>query len=1222
MDDRARSAANHTPPEYHDVDSSKGRRPSRPLIQTGFSTGIAIQLQLTPPETPIGLHERAESQPAQALFHNYLRAFYPFDPAASLSDGDEASLMAASIKPGDLILVHSVHANGWADGTVLTSGERGWLPTNYCESFDHPYLRNLLNAMTQFWDLLGANEDANLSTFVRQDYIRGLVAGVRYLLEHADCLHRDAPMVQQHTGIRRMRKGLLADLSGLVQIAKSLQETISEPFAGEVIHYLLDDLIAKAFKVLTRAVGFVDIWTNEKAAKKLEITTQPVCHHPITPMLRTEELAMDTGAPLRAGLGHSVESAKTSPAVAERQNDDASAGAEAKDESIQTSERPLSVTFKSSKGLLTHRLSLVEADHTPFSALASEQLAKVHDSCISHIGAFIGHHLHSRSCSELVEATEKLVKACKDMLSVIEEVHSHDNDSQRSVPVQQARIALQLKLEELIKVTKDVFNFSDNDDGEVVIMPDQSTRLVSVATSLIRTAGECIAKTRSLVEQIGDFDLGAPPIPAAKAERVDIDCRESPVRVEEAQTQAQPRVMTSFEGRLSQKMLPPRPPFRQLALTATDTFDFALQSPATASNASSPMTPTSAGLHKSLPPAPMQRRSAVRLSQATTISGTTLKSLRSSRVDTGSPARKDSVGMSIAGSTDTLHSTAGDSGITTISEASTRATTPEQTKDPSSPDPGPLNSFTSMSSIRSAAIDAEIEAEARFLQKTYASELTLNKDGQVTGGSLSALVEQLTTHDCTPDPQFVSAFYMTFRLFTNPRRFAEALNKRFDYVGDSRATGTPVRLRIYNVFKGWLETYWNPEADKDALGDIRYFALHKLKPHLPSAGERLADLTRKVTAAYREGTITGPLVSGVGKASLSIASQYDSARSSPEPVVTRSQLNTLRAAVAGGPQCNILDLDPLELARQCTLITSSVFCEIQPDELLSLGWSKPGSHDKSRNVRRMCAITTDLTNVVGDTVLAPDDAKRRALVIKHWTKVAARCLELKNYDSLMAIMCSLNQSVVQRLKRTWELVPKKTKARLEELNAVVDCSKNSVSLRKRLETALAPCIPYLGIHLTDLVFLDAGNPKTRELPGSARSEDGQVISVINFDKYMRMAKVVSGLQRFQVPYKLQPVPEMQAWMKAHLQRMGAGEVEMVTHFHRRSLLIEPKQEDLKPPKTADGRHGSENKLEERPKTAAGGKERLETFLRSNTFGFKAQVGQDLPAPAAVPAKQQ
>ena len=78
--------------------------------------------------------------------------------------------------------MHSVHPNGWADGTLLGSGARGWLPTNYCEPYDHPIIRNLLNALTHLWDLVRDGESGNLSAFAKQDYVRGMIAGIRFFL--------------------------------------------------------------------------------------------------------------------------------------------------------------------------------------------------------------------------------------------------------------------------------------------------------------------------------------------------------------------------------------------------------------------------------------------------------------------------------------------------------------------------------------------------------------------------------------------------------------------------------------------------------------------------------------------------------------------------------------------------------------------------------------------------------------------------------------------------------------------------------------------------------------------------------------------------------------------------------------------------------------------------------------------------------------------------------
>ncbi len=136
--------------------------------------------QITPPLTPHGSVENFNLKPEAhpSGFHSYLRAFYPFHPPWD----ETSSTVTLPLNQGDVILVHSVHTNGWADGTLLMSGARGWLPTNYCEVYDVEPIRNLLKALTTFWDLVRGGSNGSLEALASQDYVRGLVAGVRCLL--------------------------------------------------------------------------------------------------------------------------------------------------------------------------------------------------------------------------------------------------------------------------------------------------------------------------------------------------------------------------------------------------------------------------------------------------------------------------------------------------------------------------------------------------------------------------------------------------------------------------------------------------------------------------------------------------------------------------------------------------------------------------------------------------------------------------------------------------------------------------------------------------------------------------------------------------------------------------------------------------------------------------------------------------------------------------------
>lgn len=165
---------NKSPKRSRSREQRHSRRPS---------SRAQSQSQISPPLTPRSSRERMErAVPSVPVFHNYLRAFYHFHPSSTVSSSTDESSITVPISQGDVILVHSVHPNGWADGTLLASGARGWLPTNYCEAYDHPSIRTLLNALTNLWDLVRDGENGHLLVFTKQDYVRGMIGGVRVFL--------------------------------------------------------------------------------------------------------------------------------------------------------------------------------------------------------------------------------------------------------------------------------------------------------------------------------------------------------------------------------------------------------------------------------------------------------------------------------------------------------------------------------------------------------------------------------------------------------------------------------------------------------------------------------------------------------------------------------------------------------------------------------------------------------------------------------------------------------------------------------------------------------------------------------------------------------------------------------------------------------------------------------------------------------------------------------
>src|SRR5208282_494602 len=130
------------------------------------------------------------------------------------------------------------------------------------------------------------------------------------------------------------------------------------------------------------------------------------------------------------------------------------------------------------------------------------------------------------------------------------------------------------------------------------------------------------------------------------------------------------------------------------------------------------------------------------------------------------------------------------------------------------------------------------------------------------GATLEGLVERMTLHDAPPDAVLSNTFYLTFRLFTTPKQLAETLVQRFniepqnstDVVQWEKDVATPVKLRVFNVFKGWMESHWRQDTDSEALDIIVAFAQGSLAKTFTQSGRRLNDLAQKVSKA------TGPLV--------------------------------------------------------------------------------------------------------------------------------------------------------------------------------------------------------------------------------------------------------------------------------------------------------------------------------------------------------------------------
>ncbi|KAJ1553866.1 hypothetical protein HK405_006677, partial [Cladochytrium tenue] len=467
--------------------------------------------------------------------------------------------------------------------------------------------------------------------------------------------------------------------------------------------------------------------------------------------------------------------------------------------------------------------------------------------------------------------------------------------------------------------------------------------------------------------------------------------------------------------------------------------------------------------------------------------------------------------------------------------------------------PGDASSGGAPESSTPTATTAGPVRKPWYLEYDYKPEdIMFNNEGKVKGGKLPALVERLTLHD-TVDSFYVQAFLLTYRSFTSTKEFYELLKKRFEIQAPTglnelelddwkRNKKKPICVRVFNVMKQWVETYYQEDdEDKEVLQEMRAFASVEMQEEDARLGLQLSSHLLKLIERREQGLMKKILVTSMGK-------------DVPAPILPRN-LKKLK----------FLDLDPLEIARQLTIIESKVFNRIQPVEFLRKAWSDKES-EVAVNVKTMIAMSNQVSGWVAQSILSEKDHQKRKRLIVHFIAIAEKCRTLNNFNTLMAILAGLNTAPIHRLKRTWELVPAKNMGGLEALRETMDSTKNFSRYRETLHSINPPCVPFLGFYLTDLTFIEDGSPNFLNPGGAAAlaattSATGESAppqqQLVNFGKRMKTSEVIREVQQFQsAPYLFTQVPELQEFL-----RESFAETVDETDLYNLSLSLEPRERE-------------------------------------------------------------
>jgi hypothetical protein len=419
---------------------------------------------------------------------------------------------------------------------------------------------------------------------------------------------------------------------------------------------------------------------------------------------------------------------------------------------------------------------------------------------------------------------------------------------------------------------------------------------------------------------------------------------------------------------------------------------------------------------------------------------------------------------------------------------------------------------------------ASTQIEESYLQYDYSpGEIVFTVDGSVKGGTLKALVERMTLHDYL-DMNFNGTFLLTYRSFCTSMELLELLEARYNiqpppltaeeleiWIAKKQKL---IRLRVFNVLKIWLEQYYY-EEDSVILDRLLYFTNTSLKDTLSFSAYQLERLIQKRKDACKD------------LKKLIMTQQQDC----PDPILPRN-LKKFRLS----------DLDATEMARQLTLMDFKLYSSIKPVECLDKAWSRNDSI--ARNIQASIDYCNQVTTWVSDEILSQPEVRKRSALIKYWVNVADRCRIFNNFNTCMAILSAFDNSAVGRLKRTWEMVGARTNHIVSHIRKLMGANRNFNQYRALIHSVNPPCIPFLGIYLQDLTFIEDGNPNFLKT-----SKD-----LINFAKRAKTAEVIREIQQYQtMGYQFRTVEEIQTFVIENLHSSRDED-----QLYKESLKLEPK----------------------------------------------------------------
>lgn len=408
---------------------------------------------------------------------------------------------------------------------------------------------------------------------------------------------------------------------------------------------------------------------------------------------------------------------------------------------------------------------------------------------------------------------------------------------------------------------------------------------------------------------------------------------------------------------------------------------------------------------------------------------------------------------------------------------------------------------------------------------------------KIRAASLNRLIDILTSN-VDIELKFMETFFLTYRSFTTPEILLKKLLEVFKIPKERPQHITPenwemkkkiIPIRIGNCIKHWLNKFYRLDWNVKMIQTISTFIEDFLvkNKETQQLAKNLANTLKKEISEEK-----------ISSKQTLIETELQ------RPIVPKNIFHQL---------LTLDDIDELELARQLTLIEHQNYCKITPVELLNNAWSNSKYKHRASNVIKSSIRFNKISAWIIDSILSPQSLKIRKKNYIRAINILKHLNTLQNFNSLLAFISAFDNSAVFRLKYTKE-IDQKLLHDIDKMRQLMTSDKSFKNYRPHLKGVTPPLVPYLGLYLTDLTFVEEGNKEY--VP---HSQTGKLL--INWAKRKLVYTTIHQIQLYQnTPYNIIPILQIQELIEKKLENTIIISNEELYNI---SFLREPKNATAK-----------------------------------------------------------